>query len=86
MVEPVHLVVVMKKCESIGEGSAEARLAWSGRFYVPVKVLDNTARSRLAARLQAHWWTDAVEITVDPRSRSEGDLQHFKLGTAGNRR
>ncbi|MFB9902658.1 sugar-binding protein [Allokutzneria oryzae] len=68
-------------CESAADCSATARLSWHGdTLHALVKVTDDKLGSTLAtADCKRHWRTDSVEITLDPRGRSENTSSTFKL-------
>ncbi len=68
-------------CESQADCSATARLNWHGdTLYALVKVTDDKPGSTLATSdCKRHWRTDSVEITLDPRGRSENTSDTYKL-------
>lgn len=68
-------------CASSADCSATARLAWrDDTLYALVTVTDDVLGTRLAtADCKRHWRTDSVELTVDPRGRSENTSTTYKL-------
>ncbi len=69
------------ECSSPADCSATAKLAWrDDTLYALVTVTDDVLGTRLAkADCKRHWRTDSVEITVDPRGRSENTSTTYKL-------
>jgi hypothetical protein len=69
------------ECASPADCSATAKLAWrDDTLYALVTVTDDVLGTRLAkADCKRHWRTDSVELTVDPRGRSENTSTTYKL-------
>jgi LmbE family N-acetylglucosaminyl deacetylase len=68
-------------CGSPADCSATAKIAWrDDTLYALVTVTDEVLGTRLAtADCKRHWRTDSVELTVDPRGRSENTSTTYKL-------
>jgi hypothetical protein len=69
------------ECASPADCSATAKIAWrDDTLYALVTVTDDVLGTRLAkADCKRHWRTDSVELTVDPRGRSENTSTTYKL-------
>ncbi|MEV4060636.1 sugar-binding protein [Nonomuraea dietziae] len=67
-------------CSSAADCSGTAKLAWrDDTLYVLVQVKDDVIGARLpASDCKRHWRTDSVEVTLDPRGRSENTSTTFK--------
>ncbi|MGC7096105.1 sugar-binding protein [Amycolatopsis lurida] len=68
-------------CASAADCSGTARLSWhDDTLYALVDVTDDVAGTKLpTADCKRHWRTDAVELTFDPRGRSENTASTYKL-------
>ncbi|SMD20860.1 sugar-binding protein [Kibdelosporangium aridum] len=68
-------------CTSVNDCSATARLSWrDDTLFALVTVTDDVLGTRLAtADCKRHWRTDSVELTIDPRGRSENTSTTYKL-------
>ncbi|RZQ63875.1 sugar-binding protein [Amycolatopsis suaedae] len=68
-------------CESAADCSGTATLSWhDDTLYALVDVTDDVAGTKLAtADCKRHWRTDAVELAIDPRGRSENTSSTYKL-------
>nr|CTQ92278.1 FIG00723873: hypothetical protein [Kibdelosporangium sp. MJ126-NF4] len=71
-----------EECASAADCSATARLSWrDDTLFAVVTVQDDVLGARLAtADCKRHWRTDSVELTIDPRGRSENTSTTYKLG------
>lgn len=69
------------ECASAADCSATAKLSWrDDTLFALVKVTDDVLGARLAtADCKRHWRTDSVEVTIDPRGRSENTSTTYKL-------
>ncbi|ALG13173.1 hypothetical protein AOZ06_45600 [Kibdelosporangium phytohabitans] len=69
------------ECTSAADCSATARLSWrDDTLYGLVTVTDDVLGTKLAtADCKRHWRTDSVELTIDPRGRSENTSTTYKL-------
>jgi hypothetical protein len=70
------------ECVSAADCSATAKLSWrDDTLFALVTVTDDVLGTRLdKADCKRHWRTDSVELTVDPRGRSENTSTTYKLG------
>lgn len=68
-------------CTSAADCSATAKLSWrDDKLYALVTVTDDVLGTRLTtADCKRHWRTDSVELTIDPRGRSENTSTTYKL-------
>jgi LmbE family N-acetylglucosaminyl deacetylase len=69
------------QCTSAADCSATAKLSWrEDTLYALVTVTDDVLGTRLATSdCKRHWRTDSVELTLDPRGRSENTSTTYKL-------
>nr|CTQ92279.1 FIG00723873: hypothetical protein [Kibdelosporangium sp. MJ126-NF4] len=69
------------ECASAADCSATARLSWrDDTLFALVTVQDDVLGTRLdTADCKRHWRTDSVELTIDPRGRSENTSTTYKL-------
>jgi LmbE family N-acetylglucosaminyl deacetylase len=69
------------ECASAADCSGSAKLSWrDDTLYALVTVTDDVLGTRLAtADCKRHWRTDSVELTIDPRGRSENTSTTYKL-------
>jgi LmbE family N-acetylglucosaminyl deacetylase len=69
------------ECASAADCSATAKLSWrDDTLYALVTVTDDVLGTRLTtADCKRHWRTDSVELTIDPRGRSENTSSTYKL-------
>ncbi|MEV2273370.1 sugar-binding protein [Nonomuraea africana] len=67
-------------CSSAADCSGTAKVSWrDDTLFLLVQVKDDVVGTRLpAADCKRHWRTDAVEVTLDPRGRSENTSTTFK--------
>ncbi|MGW0519528.1 sugar-binding protein [Crossiella sp. NPDC003009] len=70
-----------EQCASAADCSAKAKLAWhNDTLYAAVTVTDDKLGSVLAAAdCKRHWRTDALELAIDPRGKSENTSTTLKL-------
>ncbi|AXB42377.1 sugar-binding protein [Amycolatopsis albispora] len=68
-------------CASAADCSGAARLSWhDDTLYALVEVTDDVVGTKLStADCKRHWRTDAVELTFDPRGKSENTSSTYKL-------
>jgi LmbE family N-acetylglucosaminyl deacetylase len=68
-------------CASPSDCSATAKISWrDDTLYALVTVTDDVLGTRLTtADCKRHWRTDSVELTIDPRGRSENTSTTYKL-------
>ncbi|MBP2323607.1 LmbE family N-acetylglucosaminyl deacetylase [Kibdelosporangium banguiense] len=68
-------------CASPADCSATAKISWrDDTLFALVTVTDDVLGARLAtADCKRHWRTDSVELTIDPRGRSENTSTTYKL-------
>ncbi|WP_086789901.1 sugar-binding protein, partial [Crossiella equi] len=69
------------ECASAADCSASAKLAWrEDTLYALVEVTDDVQGTKLAtADCKRHWRTDALELAIDPRGKSENTATTLKL-------
>lgn len=68
-------------CTAAADCSATAKISWrDDTLYALVTVTDDVPGTRLTtADCKRHWRTDSVELTIDPRGRSENTSTTYKL-------